>query len=108
MTLTIENVPAPLRIDPSDLVRVGETRVPLDLVVEAFQDGAGPEEIVLQYPVLDLAEVYAVLAYYLRHRDEVDAYVQSRAVAAEEGRERSASQSAEIRERLLARRGGSG
>ncbi len=93
MTLTTEAEAVPLGVDPDGVLCVGQTRVPLDLVVEAFQDGAGPDEIVLQYPVLDLADVYAVVAYYLRHRSQVDAYVEERAAAAEAIRLRRARNS---------------
>ena len=50
------------------------TRVPLETVVDAFRDGASAEEIVIRFPVLDLTEAYAVLAYYLRNCEAVDAY----------------------------------
>jgi uncharacterized protein (DUF433 family) len=35
--------------------------------------GMTPEEIVVTYPALSLAEVFAALAYYHSHRAEVDA-----------------------------------
>ena len=107
MTLTIAAEPVPLRLDAAGVVWVGGTRVTLDTVVAAFHDGASAEEITEQYPSLDLGEVYAALAYYLRHRPDVDAYL-------EEGRRRAAAVRAEnearfdprgLRDRLLARRG---
>jgi hypothetical protein len=50
--------------------------------------------------------VYSVIAYYLRHKSEVDAYVNERTAAAMRLREEVERQfpSARIRERLLARR----
>ena len=36
------------------------------------------EAIVEQYPVLRLADVYAVIAYYLHHIDEVTSYLEDR------------------------------
>ena len=105
VTLTIAAEPVPLRLDADGVVRVGGTRVTLDTVVAAFHDGDSAEEIVEQYPSLGLGDVYATLAYYLRHRPEVDAYL-------EEGRRRHAAVRAEnearfdhrgLRERLLAR-----
>jgi uncharacterized protein (DUF433 family) len=105
MALTIAAEPVPLRLDADGVVRVGGTRVPLDTVVGAFLDGDSAEEIVEQYSSLDLGDVYAALAYYLRHRLEVDAYL-------EEGRRRGAAVRAEhearfdprgLRARLLAR-----
>lgn len=67
--------PVPLSADADGVLRVGGTRVPLATVVEAFCEGATPEEIVLRYPSLDLADVYSVIGYFLHHRAEVDAYL---------------------------------
>ncbi len=78
MTRTIEPVPVPLRQDSSGAIRVGETRVLLELVIHAFQRGATPETIVQSYDTLTLPEVYAVLAYSLIHQEEVDAYLARR------------------------------
>jgi hypothetical protein len=50
----------------------------LELVVDAFEDGATPETIVQRYETLDLSDVYAVISYYLRHRQEVAAYLRRR------------------------------
>jgi uncharacterized protein (DUF433 family) len=61
----------PLREDANGALRVGSTRVLLELVIQAFQDGATPEAIVQQYSSLSLPEVYAVIAYYLRHRGQL-------------------------------------
>jgi len=87
-------------------VRVGETRVTLDTVIAAFEEGATAEEIVYQYPSLDLADVYAVLSYYLQQRDEVEAYLrQRRRQAAAVRRQNEARFDPHgIRDRLLARR----
>jgi len=59
-------------------LRVGRTGVTLETVLWAFQQGATPEDIVDQFPSLVLADVYEVIAYYLRHRGEVDAYLAQR------------------------------
>lgn len=60
---------------PEGVIRVAGTRVSLDSVIRAFQDGATPEEIRLDFPSLDLARVYSVLAYYLTRRETIDAYL---------------------------------
>jgi uncharacterized protein (DUF433 family) len=65
----------PLWRDEYGKFRVGDTRVLLELVIHAFNQGETPEEIVDSYPSLRLADVYAVIAYYLYHRVEIDAYV---------------------------------
>jgi uncharacterized protein (DUF433 family) len=51
----------PLREDESGALRVGNSRVLLELVIQAFQDGATPETIVQRYPTLALADAYAVI-----------------------------------------------
>lgn len=88
------------------MIRVGKTRVRLDTVVYAFNEGYTAEEIVSQYPVLSLADVYAVIAYYLNHRATVDAYLQKRAEAAAQIRQEveAKPEYRGLRERLLARR----
>jgi uncharacterized protein (DUF433 family) len=97
----------PLREDAAGVLRVGESRVLLELVVRAFQDGATPETIVQRYSTLALVDVYAVIAYYLRHRGEVEDYLAGREEKAEEVRRRMESQPGdlnEIRARILAKR----
>ncbi|MBI2755728.1 MAG: DUF433 domain-containing protein [Chloroflexi bacterium] len=98
-----ERVPLVQTTDGAVLVE--GTRVPLDVVVSAFQAGKAAEEIVLSYQTLDLADVYAVLTYYLRHQDEVDGYLAERKVHAGALRNRVQANrnSSVIRERLLAR-----
>ena len=78
----------------------------LDTVVAAFKEGAVAEEIVYQYPSLDLADVYAVLAYYLQHRLQVEAYLHQRQEKADEVQRENEAQfdPRSIRERLMARR----
>lgn len=97
-----EAIPLTVR---DDVVLVGNTRVTLDTVVDSFQKGSTPEEIVYQYPSLTLADVYAVLGYYLRHRDEVHHYLAQReAHSTRVRRENEDKFPAEgIRQRLLAR-----
>jgi uncharacterized protein (DUF433 family) len=61
------------------------SRVFLEHVVEAFQQGKHPEDIQQGFPSISLADIYAVIAYYLRHRNEVERYMarqQERAVQA--------------------------
>ncbi|HEX5447482.1 MAG TPA: DUF433 domain-containing protein [Pirellulales bacterium] len=55
----------PLYEDPPGVLRVGNSRVLLDLVIRAFQRGQTPESIVQSYDTLRLPDVYAVVSYYL-------------------------------------------
>jgi uncharacterized protein (DUF433 family) len=68
----------PLSPDGSGGLRVGGTRVLLEMVIRAFQDGATAETIVQRYPSLELSDVYSTIGYYLRHSIEVDAYLADR------------------------------
>ena len=74
-SLTFKPLVVPIREDEQGAIRVGETRVLLDLVIHAFQNGASPEAIVESYDALSLPGVYAVLSYYLRHPDIIDDYL---------------------------------
>ena len=106
MPLTIHEDSVPLRVDETGTVRIGKTRVILELVIHAFRDGATPEQIVQDYDSLDLADVYAVIGYYLGHRAEVDAYLAERAASAEGLRkkvEESQRHLPDIRARLRSR-----
>ncbi len=83
MSLTIHTDPVPLRTDEHGVIRVGDSQVLLDIVIREFNNGSDPEGIVHGYPTLDLSDVYAVITYYLRHRKEVEEYLQSRRDEAE-------------------------
>ena len=104
--MTIQTLPIPLRTDPDGVIRVGGTRVTLDTLVAAFEEGATPEEIAHQYPSLDLADVYAVIGYYLRNREEADAYLQQRQETSSKVRAQNEARFDPwgLRDRLLARR----
>lgn len=107
MAFAVQAEAPPLREDESGALRVGQSRVLLELVVWAFQDGATPETIVQQYSTLALPDVYSVIAYYLRHQGEVQAYLDRREQQAEEVRQKIQKQQGDLsalRARLLARR----
>lgn len=106
MTVTLQTETPPLRQDSSGALRVGESRVLLELVIRAFQDGATPEAIVQRYPTTTLSDVYLVIGYYLRHRDEIESYLSKRESVAAEVRQRIEERQGdlgELRQRLLAR-----
>lgn len=67
----------PISTDQNGVIRVGTTRVTLDTLLQVFNRGATPEEIVFQYPVLELADVYAVIGYYLNNRNNFELYLQN-------------------------------
>lgn len=74
----------PLVTESSGDIRIEGTRIFLEQIVRAFNEGKTPEEIHHSYPSLNLADIYSVLTYYLRHRDEVDTYVLQQTAKAEE------------------------
>ena len=110
MPLVLEAPALPLHTDADGVVRVGGTRVTLDTVVAAYNAGATAEQIVLDYPVLRLADVHAVINFYLSRRDEVDAHLAAQRAEAEELRRQLTANydGRAIRDRLLARRNGGG
>ena len=106
MSLKISTDPAPLFTDEDGVVRVGGTRVRLDTVVCAFNEGASAEEVLQQYPSLALADIYATISYYLQHRTSVDDYLKERQQEHDRVRQLNESRSdpAGLRERLLKRK----
>ena len=62
---TAPSLSVPILTDIDGVIRVGGTRVSLDTVLYAYNEGANPEEIVEQYPSLDLADV----ARFVGHSD---------------------------------------
>ncbi len=98
--------PIPLTTDTDGVIRVGSTRVTLDTIVAAFHEGLTAEGIVEQYPSLQLADVYSVIAYYLHHRAEIDRYLRERQQSAADVRRDNEARfdPTGVRERLLARR----
>ncbi len=83
MSLVLEREAPPLHEDETGAIRVGNSRVLLEIVIRAFQDGASPESIVNHYDALSLSDVYNTIGYYLRHIDAVEAYLARRAQLAE-------------------------
>lgn len=71
-------ITVPLVRSPGGVVHVRGTRVTLDTLVGAFDRASEPEEIARAYPTVDVAAVYAAIAYVLQNREEVDAYLAAR------------------------------
>ena len=96
MVLEIHVDKAPLRTGDSGVVYVGQTRVTLQTVVMAFQLGSTPEQIIVDYDALSLADVYTVIAYYLHHREEVDMYIQQQDEAGDKLRQKMQAEHPEM------------
>ena len=106
MTLTIVAELAPLNANEDGVILIGKTRVTLDTVISVFHQGATAEETVYRYPSLNLADVYATIAFYLNHESEVEAYLQQRRQQSQEIRAMNQAKfdPQGLRDRLLARR----
>lgn len=96
----------PLLMDEAGVLRLAGTRVSLDSLIYAFDEGATPEEIVQQYPTLNLADTYSVLSYYLQNRAEVKKYLEQRNAQRQEVKNEIEARfdPRGLRERLLARK----
>jgi uncharacterized protein (DUF433 family) len=105
MSLVLEREAPPFREDESGAIRIGNTRVLLELVIRAFQDGASPESIVQRYSTLSLSDAYTTIGYYLRHPQEIETYLAQREQLAESVRQKLSKTQPDlslIRARLLA------
>ena len=87
MIVLPETVTLPLKMDEQGAIRVSGTRVTLDTVIARHHQGDSPEAIHEGFDILPLNDIYAVIAYYLAHRDELDSYLQRREEEAERTRQ---------------------
>lgn len=107
MSLVLEREQPPLHEDETGAIRVGRSRVLLEIVIRAFQDGASPESIVHRYSTLSLSDVYNTIGYYLRHQDIVENYLSQREQQAASVQQRLSSSQPDlslIRSRLLSQK----
>jgi uncharacterized protein (DUF433 family) len=75
-----------LRTDESGAIRIGRTRILLELIIRAYKAGKTPEQISESYPSLDLSDIYTIIGHYLKHTDEVETYLAMREQQAKEVR----------------------
>jgi hypothetical protein len=104
---------APGWMDENADIYAGRSHVLLSTIIEEHKAGASPEEIARGYDTLPLADINGVIAYYLRYRAAVDAYLSRREREAEELRQKIEAQQpsnpelkAQIRTRWLRRQAG--
>ena len=107
MVTIIEPKEKPVTKGEGGVLRVGNTRVSLDSLVYAFNEGAAAEEIVYRYPSINLMQAYAAITYYLQNKPQIDAYIKEREKEREVIKAEIETQfpTASIRERLLSRIG---
>jgi uncharacterized protein (DUF433 family) len=100
----------PLRLTDDGTIRIVGSRVSLDSVIHHYKLGASAEQIAERFPGIELADVYATIAYYLTHLETVDEYLRQQETKGDRIQERIESdpqyriKSAEFRARLLARK----
>ena len=73
-----------VRTDPDGSMRVGQTRLLLNMVVDAYQNGKSAEAIRHAFPVISLEEAHGSIAFYLGHQKPVDDYIERWEAQAEE------------------------
>lgn len=89
-----------VRIDENGVRRVGTSRVMLDSIVAAFEQGHSAEIIQQQYPALSLEEVYGAITYFLSHAAEVKEYLRQQGKVWDDWRARSAERKSLVVDRL--------
>ena len=78
MTQPLQADPLPLVRDASGVIRVAGTRVSLDSIVAGYETGASIPELAEAFPDLTLPDIHTSIAYYLRHRPEIEEYLETR------------------------------
>ena len=73
----------PLQPGADGAIRVGNTRITLDVLVDAFEQGIPLDEIASEYDALKRSDVYSAIAFYLCHKSEVLNYLEDRKQRAE-------------------------
>jgi uncharacterized protein (DUF433 family) len=81
-------IAVPLREEPAGVLRIGKSRVLLELVLHAFKAGATPEAIVQSYDTLNIADVYAVTSAYLATPEPFEEYLRVRDEVSAEARQK--------------------
>lgn len=59
-----------------DVIRLKGHRIGLEHVIERYHEGYSAEQIALDFPGVELEQIYATFVYYLHNRVEVDAYLE--------------------------------
>jgi len=81
-----EMVALPLKMNEQGAIVVNDTGVTLDVIIACYHQGDTPEDIHEGFDVLPLNDIYAVIAYYIANRDEVDVYLKRRDAEADQQR----------------------
>src|SRR5436305_12797038 len=110
MTTLEKTQTLPLRLTEDGTIRVADSRVSLDSIVHHYKLGASAEQIAQKFPSLELADVYAAIAYYLNHEEAIEEYLRQQEVKGAELQKKIESdpqyqkKSAGLRARILSRK----
>jgi uncharacterized protein (DUF433 family) len=91
-----------VRTDEHGVMRVGATRVMLDSVIAAFDQGYAPESIRAEYPSLSLEDVYGAIAFCLSNPEEIAEYLRRQDLVWARERARAEQTPSPVVERLRA------
>ena len=64
-----------LDVQAADDVCVKGRRIGIEHIIYAYNEGYSPEEIANRFAGLELKVIYTLIAWYLHHRTEVDAFI---------------------------------
>ena len=104
-TLPLTAVPPPLVQWEDGSIRIAGTRMRFNIIITAYKLGKTPEQLTQSFPDLSLEKAYALIAYYLAHRPEVDAWLEQIDREAREAASRYEARwpNTEAKERIKAR-----
>jgi uncharacterized protein (DUF433 family) len=64
--------------------KIAGTGLTVNVIVKCYKAGMTPEEIALEYPHINLAQVHAALAYYHANQSEIETDIAQEEAAATE------------------------
>jgi len=79
---------------------LADSRVTFESILHEFLEGASPETLADDFPVLTLEQVYGAITFYLANRPEMDAYLAETRKLWEEARNAQAPLPVGLRDRL--------
>lgn len=108
--LTLETTQSvPLKQWEDGSIRIAGSRVPIDAILYHYNLGSTPEQIARIFQGLRTADIYAVIAYYLYNRDQIDQHLREQEALEEaywrklESDPEYQRERREFREKLMAR-----
>ena len=74
--LDLSPMPVPIHWTDDEPVAPSEgSPVSMEILIGRYREGWLPEMICEEYPWLDLADIYLAIAFYLRNKETIDAYL---------------------------------